>query len=106
MDRNVNKNPLIYGVIGAIIGTGGTLGTQALITRDKTDAYINQIYENHKSVYKSIPRDDYGDAYITPSGSKYHCTETCSTLSRSHKLKQVSSEDAQKYGLEPCSRCY
>lgn len=106
VDLNLKNNPLIYGFIGAVIGTCGTLGTQALINTDKTGEHINQLYDNRKSVYKSIPKDDYGDAYITPSGTKYHCTELCSALSRSRNLKQVNSEDAQRYGLDPCSRCY
>ena len=41
--------------------------------------------------------------YISQTGSKYHSNPNCSNMK---SPSQISLEEAQNMGLEPCSRCY
>ena len=43
--------------------------------------------------------------YITPSGKKYHTSESCRMLSRSKTVTPISVGDAQAKGLTPCNVC-
>jgi len=39
------------------------------------------------------------------TGSKYHCVNDCGNMNPS-KAKQLTKEEAEAQGLEPCSKCY
>ena len=44
--------------------------------------------------------------YITKSGKAYHKSESCSGLSRSKSITQVTLAEAKELGRKPCSICY
>lgn len=41
--------------------------------------------------------------WIVSTGKKYHAKKTCSNM---NNPKQVSKEDAEEMGYEPCKKCY
>lgn len=114
MTIEINKNTIISGLIGIMIGSGGTYGVQALRT-PTTDNQIQGLMGSQEGTtqperverptnYDRIPYDENGDVIITPTGSKYHY-DGCHTLSNSPNTRRVNSTDAANAGLGPCSRC-
>lgn len=100
----LKDNPLACGLLGVIVGAGGTLGGQTLLGVDSHSVQTRFIKDKQESNFDIVPYDEYGDVYITAHGKKYH-TEYCYTLARAKKIQRVSSSDAEAAGLEPCSRC-
>lgn len=44
--------------------------------------------------------------YCSASGKKYHKVRTCRSLARSKVVNEVTLQEAQSKGLEPCKFCY
>ena len=105
MTNGFKNNPLACGLLGVIIGSGGTLGGQALLDSDFSRDHTTTI-TGKKDVtnFDIVPYDENGDVFITAHGKKYH-SEYCYTLNRAKKVQQVNSSDAEEAGLEPCSKC-
>ena len=100
----LNDNPLACGLLGFILGAGGILGGQALVTDTKADSFFNTNSQKKETNFDKIPYDPDGDIVITPSGDKYHY-EWCYTLNKAKKIRRANRHDAEAAGLEPCSRC-
>ena len=45
-----------------------------------------------------------GKYYMVGSGEKYH-TENCSYVKNATELSEITKEDIEIYGYEPCKRC-
>lgn len=106
MNNPFKNNSLASGLLGVIIGSGGTLGTQAIID-DEEDQKVETVIPVQRgkgSNFDVVPYSENGDVVITAHGKKYH-SEYCHTLNRAKKVQRVNSEDARDVGLEPCSRC-
>lgn len=113
MTIEINKNTIISGLMGIMIGSGGTYGVQSLKTSSTVgpedgDSCVTEIIapvvQHPATNYDMVPYDEYGDVIITPTGTKYH-HEGCSYLRGSSRTRQVNSEDAAKAGFGPCSAC-
>ena len=106
MKNELKNNPLACGLLGVIIGSGGTFAGQTLL--NTFDSSSNQTYAvsavKSKNNFDIVPYDEFGDVVITPHGTKYH-SEYCYTLNKAKMIQRVSSDDAIAAGLEPCSRC-
>lgn len=106
MIKGFKNNPLACGLLGFIIGSGGTLGTQALMQVEKKDwaESISHVSTKKTNNFEIVPYSENGDVVITAHGSKYH-SENCYTLTRAKRIQRVNSEDAIAAGIEPCSKC-
>lgn len=71
----LKDNPLACGLLGFILGAGGILGGQALVTDTKADSFFNTNSQKKETNFDKIPYDPDGDIVITPSGDKYHYVE-------------------------------
>lgn len=112
---DLKNKPWLCGLLGVLIGSGGTLGTQALFDGGHGGKVVettdNNRDNNHggkaawfdRDNFRAVPYDSDGDVFITEKGSKYH-REYCSSL-RNKETRQVDSEDAAEAGLKPCKRC-
>lgn len=99
------NNPVVCGVIGAMLGSGATFGGQALFGSSKgAESHITHHTSVKADNSDKIPYDADGDVFITRRGGKYH-RATCGTLSRSKELQRVNSSDAEAEGLSACSKC-
>jgi len=104
MANRLKNNSLACGLLGIIIGSGGTLCGQALLSNH--NIVNNFVSSKHNTDnFDVIPYDPNGDVYITPHGTKYHL-QYCYTLNRAKKIQQVNSYKAEEEGLEPCSKCH
>ena len=115
MDKSLIKKPVVNLIAGLVLGVGGTLGVQSMggesSSSDPSSGHIQQFQQTVQppkklTNYDLIPYDEYGDAYITPSGKKYHHNYYCPSLSKSRDIRQVNSSDADKAGLTACSKCF
>lgn len=117
MSNGFKNNPLACGLLGFILGSGGTLGGQAVINHLSTDhsnlshptglldsQFNSQIPQNKPTNFDKVPFDPDGQYVITEGGKKYHYNG-CYTLSQSSKLQRVNADDAENAGLTPCSKC-
>ena len=104
MENKFKNNPLACGLLGILIGSGGTLGGQALLNGDMFSPKSHITQQKSMTNFDIVPYDENGDVYITAHGKKYH-SEYCYTLNRAKEIQQVNSSDAESAGLEPCSKC-
>lgn len=104
--KNLRNNPLVCGLIGALIGSGVTFAGVSLM-HDSSDApnLTQTRAEVRPDNFILVPYDENGDVYITRHGKKFH-RGTCGSLRRSREILRVSSSDAEENGLSACSRCF
>lgn len=112
---DLKNKPWVCGLIGVFIGSGGTLGTQALLDNNHEEKVVGATENNSSQAhggrtawfdrdnFKAVPYDSDGDVFITEKGGKYH-REYCSSL-RNKDTRRVDSDDAEEAGLKPCKRC-
>lgn len=54
-----------------------------------------------------VPEETEGESkdivWVTESGEKYHVTSKCSNMKHAY---QLSCDEAEEKGYEPCKRCY
>lgn len=100
----LKNSPIACGIIGAMMGSGATLGGQALLDnhteRTETTIGVKQSNDN----FDLVPYSPNGNVVITRHGKKYHMP-SCYTLQRSREVQTVSSSDAEAAGLSACSKC-
>lgn len=103
----LNKNQLISGGIGVLLGASSVVGIESLF--DNMDNKISPFvvpstFKSKSTMYERVELDENGDVYITPKGKKYHRLR-CYILKKAHRIKQVSSAAAIDEGYMPCSKC-
>lgn len=109
------KRPLLYILLGIIIGVGGCIGfifAKQSIEKPKnqntvgiSSLFSNKTISEIPNNFDKIPEDKDGDCLITPNGKKYHNLQGCSYLRKSKQIRTVSSTKAKEQGLSPCSKC-
>lgn len=104
MENKFKNNPLACGLLGVIIGSGGTLGGQALLSDGSSSPKPHVAQKKSITNFDIVPYDENGDVYITAHGKKYH-SENCYTLNRTKQIQQVNFSDAEAAGLTACSKC-
>lgn len=100
----IKNNPLACGIIGAILGSGATLGGQALLEGHPGKQGITIGVLKSKDNFDLVPYSPNGNVVITRHGKKYHIP-SCYTLQRSKELQTVNVDDAEEAGLSACSKC-
>lgn len=117
MSNGFKDNPLACGLLGFILGSGGTLGGQAIIdhlganqtTQPQPTGLLDtsvspEAPQKDPTNFDKVPYDPNGEYVITEGGKKYHY-DGCYTLKQSSKLQRVNSVDAEAAGLSACSKC-
>lgn len=104
--KNLKNNPLVCGLIGALIGSCATYAGLSFIHGSSDSPNLTQTHAEVKpDNFKLVPYDENGDVYITRYGKKFH-RKTCGSLRRSREILRVSSSDAEEKGLSACSKCF
>ena len=71
---------------------------------------VKQIKTKGAAVSKPAPpasdNNVTNTVYTTATGTKYHCTKSCSGLSRAKEIFTTTLSKAKASGLTPCSNCY
>ena len=101
-----NKNQLISGGIGVLLGAGSVLGIESVSKEDSfsSSLFNSSVQRKEVTMYEKVNTDLNGDVYITPNGKKYH-NEWCYTLQNADEIKQVSRSSAINVGYKPCKKC-
>lgn len=117
MENPFKNNSLASCLLGIFIGIGGYVGGNALlsntdsVTQLPIDNINQQFLNTNLSSSKSNPtfhgleNNPDGDVVITKSGKKYHSKYGCSSLKSNSKTRIVNRDDAEKVGVEACSKC-
>ena len=99
----LNKNQLISGGIGVLLGASSVLGIESLFDNGGKFAG-SSVFKPKPTMYERVKLDESGDVFVTPTGKKYHY-DGCYILYKAREIKQVSSSDAINVGYRPCSKC-
>jgi hypothetical protein len=103
----LNKNQLISGGIGVLLGASSVLGIESLFGNGGNTISpfaAPSAFKSKTTMYERVEQDESGDVYVTPKGKKYHRVG-CYILRKAHEIKRVSSSDAMDEGYMPCSKC-
>lgn len=104
----VNKSHFIAAGIGFLMGVCLTVGIVGIMGTKGGVGVVTSSNPPKESKYDKVPADPDGDAYITPSGGKYHSLR-CGHLNRvpdRNVIKRVDSHKAEEVGLTRCRRFY
>lgn len=98
----LNKNNIVSGCVGTVMGACSVLGIQAI--SDSKGNSFSLLHGAKQTMYERVEADEDGDVYITSNGKKYH-RSSCYILERASESKQVSSTAAEEVGYKPCRKC-
>lgn len=99
---------LLVGVVFVVSMCGViALSAQGNVSKDtvKSDTTSTPIPEQTQSAPEPEISGKEDVVYRTPSGTKYHLSRSCPSLSKSKTVEQVTIAEALSDGLDACSRC-
>ena len=102
----LDKNHIMSGIVGAIMGASSVMGINALSDNDNaiSSFFDSTSHRGRASMYDRVETDTDGDVFITTKGKKYH-RGGCYVLRQSDEVKQATLSDVIEVGYEPCKKC-